>query len=441
MKQNRKNCAAIYLEDEYDKLVLEAYWQARDKNKMSNNRYRFNCIYCNESHKDKNTVSYHRMFNLCKSYRGQKPLKMYPTWEPSNHGEKHRIAAKFGKASSPHGSHSQSPSTFPPPLELDSNAGGSASLGTANAEHGAPSRKRKLPARAPLPVSGGRTRTLTVDIPSSSPLPRNLATKAAPKPPRSPSSPRRPKRRSNKKLPPRRTIISSSEEDLDSGTSPSESESSKDDTPESQNTADNSGQNSGHGQFRVVTHASGHRAQPSPMREEHIQPPETVQTEIIRASPSREGVVLNPAIDAIPQAVPVHDIVLQPEPPQEDVLQPVVPQSSSELVQHGILSRDECKQRAYEEATTLFQAHNELGQPPVPMPVDGLYILISETEGEWVPKHLLDDPDGCMQYLHKQVGEGIIGARVSFAFGRWYLYGNKKVCRLHVLQLHMHVLP
>lgn len=177
------------------------------------------------------------------------------------------------------------------------------------------------------------------------------------------------------------------------------------------------------------------------MREEHIQPPETVQTEIIRASPSREGVVLNPAIDAIPQAVPVHDIVLQPEPPQEDVLQPVVPQSSSELVQHGILSRDECKQRAYEEATTLFQAHNELGQPPVPMPVDGLYILISETEGEWVPKHLLDDPDGCMQYLHKQVGEGIIGARVSFAFGRWYLYGNKKVCRLHVLQLHMHVLP
>jgi hypothetical protein len=63
MQQNRKNCAAIYTEEEYEELVLEAYWQARDKIKMANNMYRFNCIHCRESHKDKNIVSYHRMFN------------------------------------------------------------------------------------------------------------------------------------------------------------------------------------------------------------------------------------------------------------------------------------------------------------------------------------------------------------------------------------------
>ena len=247
MKQNRKICAAIYLEEEYEDLVLEAYWQAWDKNKMSNNRCRFTCIYCKESHKDKNIVSYHRMFNLCKSYKEEKPPKMYPTWEPSNHGEKHMIANKYRKVLSPHGSHSQSPSTVPPPLELESNPGGSASLATANAEHGVPSKKRKLPARAPVPINGGRTCTLSVDIPPSSP-PRkvyNIAVKAAPTTPRSPSSSmQRPKN----KILPHRSIISSSEKDRDSGTSTSESEStSKDATPNLQNTTENSGRNSGHG--------------------------------------------------------------------------------------------------------------------------------------------------------------------------------------------------
>ena len=31
MKQNRKNCAAIYYEEECEELVLEAYWQAKEK--------------------------------------------------------------------------------------------------------------------------------------------------------------------------------------------------------------------------------------------------------------------------------------------------------------------------------------------------------------------------------------------------------------------------
>ena len=60
----------IYCEEEYGKLVLEVYWQARAKTKTGNNRYRISCIHCKESHKDKNTLSYHRMFNLCKGYTG-----------------------------------------------------------------------------------------------------------------------------------------------------------------------------------------------------------------------------------------------------------------------------------------------------------------------------------------------------------------------------------
>ena len=169
MKQNRKNCAAMYCEKEYEDLVLEAYWQARDRNKMANNRYRFTCIYCNESQNDRNTISYHRMFNLCKSYTGEKPLKMYPTREPSCNGEKQMIAAKYGKGESPHGSHSHSPSTFPPPLELEPNPGCSTPLATARAEPDVQSRKRKLTTRTPVSIIGGRIRSIGVDIPPSSP--------------------------------------------------------------------------------------------------------------------------------------------------------------------------------------------------------------------------------------------------------------------------------
>ena len=53
-EQNPKNCAIIYCEEEYEELMLESYWQVRAKTKMSNKRYRFTCIHCNESHKDKN---------------------------------------------------------------------------------------------------------------------------------------------------------------------------------------------------------------------------------------------------------------------------------------------------------------------------------------------------------------------------------------------------
>ena len=66
MKQNQKDCAMLFEESEYKHVVLEAYWQSRSKVKMPNNRYHFHCIHCKASHKDMNTISYHRMSNLYK---------------------------------------------------------------------------------------------------------------------------------------------------------------------------------------------------------------------------------------------------------------------------------------------------------------------------------------------------------------------------------------
>ena len=98
MTHNRKPCAALFLEEDYDALTLEAYSEARvTTERLKNGRFPFSCIYCKEIHKDKNMTSYHRMFNLCKVYKGPAPLKMYPTWEKSDHGELSRIAKKHGK--------------------------------------------------------------------------------------------------------------------------------------------------------------------------------------------------------------------------------------------------------------------------------------------------------------------------------------------------------
>lgn len=427
MKQNRKNCAAIYTEEEYEQLVLEAYWQARDTVKMANNRYRFNCIYCRESHKDKNTVSYHRMFNLCRAYNGEKPLKMYPTWEPSNHGEKHRIALKYGKQSSPHGSHSHSPSTFPPPLDLDAGPLNSPVLESVTAEHGNTSRKRKLQTRSAVPPVAGRTRNIAPDHPPAEPPRRNLATKAAPKPPRSPSETRRRRPKPKPKpAPPRIAIISSSEEELSSNSSPSESNStSKGATPGSQNTGD--------GQFRVVKHETVLQSPNSP-RNEVPDPPQQAEPEIIRASILHHGVVLDdPSAEPVPQPVHVQDIVVQPETPKEDALEVFHAQPSTAPIQPLSLSREDCKQKAYEEATALFMSQSVSTQPPEPVPVDGLYVLITETDEQWVPMRLLDEPDACMQFLHRQLEDGTIRQNMGNAFGQWYLYGNKKVIHYHSL--------
>ena len=217
MKQNRKDCAVLFEEGEYEQAVLEAYWRSRSKVKMPNNRYPFLCIHCKASHKDKNTVSYHRMFNLCKVYKGDKPLKMYPTWEPSEHGEKARIATKFGKVSSPPHSSVASHKELPPPLDLDVQPFRKRTLLVKYAEHEPPLKKRSQKIK-------DTTRHLVVLRPPSKtkdPLARALAKVDVPKFSMSPP----PSRRKMKATRPPQPQPVSSEEHVDPFSSHSEARS------------------------------------------------------------------------------------------------------------------------------------------------------------------------------------------------------------------------
>lgn len=94
-------------------------------------------------------------------------------------------------------------------------------------------------------------------------------------------------------------------------------------------------------------------------------------------------------------------------------------------------SRQEVERQAWAEATRLFHPKNQSGSPPPHQPINGLYILIVETDDQWAPRELLNDPHEYMQYLHAQLEDGTIGQRIGNAFGQWYLYGNPTVCHSH----------
>ncbi len=53
-----------------------------------------------------------------------------------------------------------------------------------------------------------------------------------------------------------------------------------------------------------------------------------------------------------------------------------------------------------------------------------MYTLMTEVNCDWMPLELLDDPQGCMEYLHKMVEAKTLDVKLSSAFGKWYLYGN-----------------
>ena len=41
-----------------------------------------------------------------------------------------------------------------------------------------------------------------------------------------------------------------------------------------------------------------------------------------------------------------------------------------------------------------------------------------------MPKELIEDPTGCIQYLHKMLEDGTPKVKIGSTFGQWYLYGN-----------------
>lgn len=109
---------------------------------------------------------------FAKAVRKSNHSKMYPTWEPSNHGEKTMIATKYEKIAVSTTSQVPPPAIFPPPLDFDALHLGSRTLPIVHAEHGPPSRKHKLQMNASPHFLGGKSCTLFIDIPSFSPLAR-----------------------------------------------------------------------------------------------------------------------------------------------------------------------------------------------------------------------------------------------------------------------------
>ena len=111
----------------------------------------------------------------------------------------------------------------------------------------------------------------------------------------------------------------------------------------------------------------------------------------------------------------------------------------------GILTRDKIEERAWLKAKLKFLDGNHVCIPPPPTVVDisGLYILITEVDNDWMPKDLIEDPQACIQFLHRMVEERTLGVKLGSPFGTWYLYGNSVcdiyVCQVFVLHRTLHI--
>ena len=313
MTHNRKICAALFSEIEYDNLISECYCRAIVKHeRMNNGRHPFLCLRCNEKFRSKNMISYHRMFSQCKVY-GPNPLKMYPTWDKSDHGELMRVSKK---------------------LKLDFH-GSMLSKGRELAKRKAEEACFQTPPAKHIKLSA-------------------LATPESPDDPFSLTTPSEFKMESNMPWHVKRNAASENRETssyahCESGDTPSTSQ---------DNDADGSQDGSAH-------------------------------TDDV---PSTSGALR------------------------------VVPHCYSDAIQ----TRAAIITRSWEEARLKFpdSTHVCTLKPPTPVDVSGLYILLTEVDINWMPKELLDDPDGCIQFLHKMVEDRTLEIKLSSAFGHWYLYGT-----------------
>jgi hypothetical protein len=98
MQQTRHHCVALYLEDKYEELVLEAHFDVKCLDMPIGNRPSFQCTYYNKCSKDENTFSYHRMMMQCPKYKGKTLLKMYLTWTKAEAKEFTQLGKKFVKS-------------------------------------------------------------------------------------------------------------------------------------------------------------------------------------------------------------------------------------------------------------------------------------------------------------------------------------------------------
>ncbi len=88
---------ALYFEDEYEKLVMEAHFDCKQPNNPIDNRLSFQCKFYKVCMTAMNTISYHKMMNQCLAYKGNDLQKMYLTWNKNETKEIIMLVLKFGK--------------------------------------------------------------------------------------------------------------------------------------------------------------------------------------------------------------------------------------------------------------------------------------------------------------------------------------------------------
>ena len=76
MTHNKKPLATLLLEEEYETLTFETYWEST---RLKNKNDQFYVYFVKNIYRNKNMTSYHRMFNLYEVYKEFALLKMYPT--------------------------------------------------------------------------------------------------------------------------------------------------------------------------------------------------------------------------------------------------------------------------------------------------------------------------------------------------------------------------
>jgi len=98
IKQSRHHYVALYLEVEYEMLALETHFDMKCPYILTfSNKPPFECKFCKTMFKNKNTLSYHIMMNLCIEYIGKELLKMYPTITKSKIKKLTKLRKKHGK--------------------------------------------------------------------------------------------------------------------------------------------------------------------------------------------------------------------------------------------------------------------------------------------------------------------------------------------------------
>ena len=328
MTYNRKQCAALFLEADYDALILEAYSQSRvTTERRKNGRFPFSCIFCKEIHKDKNMTSYHRMFNLCKVYKEPAALKMYPTWDKSDHAELNRVAKKHGRVFAVN---------MPPTPSVV--------------------QKRKADEVLQPPPS----KRCQFPVPPATNTPSEGLCRTS------------------------RTRLSPKELHVKFQDSTS----------------------------REVSEDSG----------ETTEDMDDEQVEEIKVEDDSDN-------DTVPQSCDVH----------ESSEETTSAERNFRVLRHNpakpFRTRQDVEDRALVKARMKFPTASAatIPTPPTPVEVSGIYTLITEVKVDWMRYELLDDPQACMEFLHKMVEDGTLGTKLSSAFGKWYLFGN--AVRVRVLTL------